>query len=110
MLVEPDVLGRLALLEEEQVRADAGVGLEDAVGQPNDGVQVALLHEVFLEPRLHAFAEERAVGQDHRGPAARLEQADDQGQEQVGRLAGLEMLGEVRSRCRPPRARRRADW
>ena len=95
VLVEPDLLGRLALLEEQQIGADGGVGLEDAVGQADDGVQVALLHQVFLEPRLHAFAEERAVGQDHGGPAAGLEQADDEGQEEVGRLAGLEVLGEV---------------
>ena len=72
VLVEPDVLGRLALLEEQQVGADAGVGLEDAIGQPDDGVEVALLHQVFLEPRLDAFAEQRAVGQHHGGAAARL--------------------------------------
>ena len=95
VLVEPDVLGRLALLEEQQVRADAGVGLEDAVGQADDGVQVALLHQVFLEPRLDAFAEQRAVGQHDGGAAAGLEQADDEGEEEVGGLAGLEVFGEV---------------
>ena len=42
-----------------------------------------------------AFAEERAVGQHDRGPAAGLEQTNDEGQEQVGRLARLEVLGEV---------------
>ena len=79
----------------KQVGADAGVGLEDAVGQADDGVEVALLHQVFLEPRLDAFAEERAVGQDHGGAAAGLEQADDEGEEEIGRLAGLEVFGEV---------------
>ena len=44
---------------------------------------------------LTPFAEKRAIGQDHRGPTVGLEQADDEGQEKVGRLAGLEMLGEV---------------
>ena len=72
-----------------------GVGLEDAVGQPDDGVEVALLHQMLLEPRLHALAEERAVGQHHGGAAAGLQQADDQGEEQVGRLARLEVLREV---------------
>ena len=110
VLVEPDFLGRLALLEEQQVGADAGVGLEDAVGQADDGVQVALLHQMFLEPRLHALAEERAVGQDHGGPAAGLEQADDQRQEQIGRLAGLEVLGEVALDAVFLACRRRADW
>jgi hypothetical protein len=41
VLVEPDVPCRRALGEEEQVGADAGVGVEDAVGQADDGVQVA---------------------------------------------------------------------
>ena len=72
-----------------------GVGLEHAVGQADDGVEVALLHQVLLEPRLHALAEQRAVGQHHGGAAAGLQQADDEGEEQVGRLAGLEVLGEV---------------
>jgi hypothetical protein len=45
---EPNVLGRCALLEEQQVGADGGVGFEDAVGQPDDGVQVALLQQVLL--------------------------------------------------------------
>ena len=95
VLVEPDVLGRRALLEEQQVGADGGVGFEDAVGQADDGVEVALLQQVFLEPRLDAFAEEGAVGQDHGGAAAGFEQAHDEGEEEVGRLAGLEVFGEV---------------
>jgi hypothetical protein len=33
VFVEPDFLGRLAFLEEQQVGLDAGVGGEDAVGQ-----------------------------------------------------------------------------
>jgi len=43
VFVESDGFGRLALLEEQQVRADRGVGFEHAVGQADDGVQVALL-------------------------------------------------------------------
>ena len=87
-----------------------GVGLEDAVGQADDGVEVALLQQVLLEPRLHAFAEQRAVGQHHGGAAAGLEQADDEGEEEVGRLAGLEVLGEVALDAVLLACRRRADW
>ena len=58
-------------------------------------MEVALLHQVLLEPRLHALAEQRAVGQHHGGAPARLQQADDQREEQVGRLAGAEVLREV---------------
>src|SRR3990170_267033 len=61
----------------------------------DDRVEVALLQEVLLEPRLHAFAKERAVGQDDGGAAARLEQTDDESEEEVCRLAGAEVRGEV---------------
>ena len=58
-------------------------------------MQVALFHEMLLEPRLDAFAEQGAVGQDDRGAPVRLQQPDDQGKEQVCGLPGSEMLGEV---------------
>jgi hypothetical protein len=58
-------------------------------------VQVALRQQVLLEPGLDALAEQGSVGQDHGGAAAGLEQADDQGEEEVGGLAGAEVLREV---------------
>ena len=42
---------------------------------------------MFLEPRLDAFAEQGAVGQDHGGASVRLQQADDQGEKEVRRLS-----------------------
>ena len=95
VLVEPDFLGGRALLKEQQVGADAGIGLEDAVGQPDDGVQVALFHQMFFQPRLDAFAKERSIGQDHGGAAIGFEHADDERQKEIGGFAGLEVLGEV---------------
>ena len=70
VFVEPDIPSRLAFLEEEQVGADGGVGPEHGVGQADDGVQVALFHEMLLEPRLDALAEQGAVGEDHCGAPA----------------------------------------
>ena len=95
VFVEPDVPGGLALFEEEQVGADGGIGPEDGVGQAHDGVQVALLQQVLLEPRLDALAEQGAVGQHHGGAPAGLQQPHDQGQEQVGGFLGSKVLGEV---------------
>lgn len=95
MLVEPDVLGRFAFFEEEEVGADAGVGFEDAVGEADDGVQVALSQKVLFQPRFDPFAEEGTVGEDDGGAAVGLEEADDEGQEEVGRFAGAEVGGEV---------------
>jgi len=42
VFVKPDFLRRLAFGEEQEIGFDAGVGSEDAVGQPDDGVQIAL--------------------------------------------------------------------
>ncbi len=69
VLVEPDVRGGSALLEEQQIGADRGIGLKYRIGQADDGVEVALLHQMFLEPRLDALAEQRAIGQHHGGAA-----------------------------------------
>ena len=71
LLVVPDVLGRAGAVEEEQVRRDAGVGREDAVGQADDGVQVELLEQFLLDAGADAVAEERAVGHDHGGARGR---------------------------------------
>jgi hypothetical protein len=84
-----------ALGEEEQVGADAGVGIEDAVGQADDGVQVALGEQGFLDAGLDAFAEEGAVGQHESGAAAGLEDLHQQHEEEVGGLAGAELGGVV---------------
>ena len=62
MLVIPNVFCRAAAIEEQQVRRDAGVGSEDAVGQTNDRVQVEIFQQVFFDPGAHSIAEQRAVG------------------------------------------------
>jgi hypothetical protein len=70
MLVIPDFRGGRALGEEKEIGADAGVGVEDSVGQADDGVEVALVEQGFLDAGLDAFAEEGAVWQDESGAAA----------------------------------------
>ena len=110
VLVEPDVFGRLALLEEQEIRADAGVGFEDAVGQADDGVEVALLHQVFLEPRLDAFAEQRAVRQHHGGAATGLSRRMMRARKRSAVSRGLEVFGEVAFDAVLFLRRRTADW
>jgi hypothetical protein len=58
-------------------------------------VEVALLHQVLLEPRLDALAEERPVGQHHARASAGPEEADDEREKEVRGLARAEMLGKV---------------
>ena len=85
----------LAYIVLEVVIIELAVGFEDAVGQPYDRVKVALLHEMFFESCLDAFAEQGAVGQDDGGTAAGSEQTHDEGQKEIGSFASLEMFGEV---------------
>src|SRR3546814_19158533 len=65
------------------------------MGQANDGVQVALREQMLLEPGLHAFAEQGSVREHHRRNTTRAKQADEQREEQVSRLTGAQMGGEV---------------
>ena len=97
VLVEPDGVGGLAFGEEEEVGLDAGVGGEDAIGQADDGVELALLHEELLHLGLHAFAEEGAIRQDNSTASAldREELFDDEDKEHVRGLAGANVGGVV---------------
>ena len=73
MLVIPNLLGGRPLGEEQEVGADTGLGVEHAVGKPDDRVEVALGQERFLYAGLDAFAEEGAVGQNQPRPSAGFE-------------------------------------
>src|SRR6185312_11016788 len=95
VLVVPDFGGGLALGEEEQVGLDTGVRIEDAVGKTDDGVEVALAEEFFLDASLDALPEEGAVWQNNPRPAAGLQHAHDEDEKEIGGLAGAELTGEV---------------
>ena len=69
LFVIPDFPRRAGAVEEQQVRRDARVGREHAVGQADDGVEVEFLEQFFLDARAHAVAEQRAVGHDDGGTA-----------------------------------------
>jgi len=76
--------------------ADAGVGLEDAAGQGDDGFQLGLFHELL--PRLDegiGGAEEDALRDDDACGAAAVEQSEDAlGEEEFG-LGGIQREGFV---------------
>lgn len=58
-------------------------------------MEIALLHQVFLEPGLHTFAEESAVREHHRRATAWLQETHDERQEEISRLLGAELLRKV---------------
>ena len=85
-------------VEEQEVRRDARVRSEDAVGQPDDGVEIEVLEQFFLDAGADAVAEERAVGHDDRGAAGfrrALEFAHDELKKQQSGFRGLLVFGEV---------------
>ena len=67
LLVVPDLFGRAERSKNSEVRRDARVGSEDAVGQADDGVQVEVFEQFFLDAGADAIAEESAVGHDDSG-------------------------------------------
>jgi hypothetical protein len=101
VLVEPDGVGvevlgavvhRGALGEEQQVGLDGGVGREHALGQADDGVQLAVAQQQFLQRAFDAIAKQKAIGQHHGGAAVFFQQLlDDERHEHVGGFAGAQV-------------------
>ncbi len=97
MLVEPDGFGMemlsavfqyRALGEKQQVGLDGGVWREHALGQADDGVQLAVSQQQFLQRRLDTIAKQETIGQHHGSAAVFLEQFfDDESHEHVGCFA-----------------------
>src|SRR3989338_762344 len=71
-LVIQDFSGRFAFGKENQIRIHSGVGVKDALGQADDGVDIAFFKEFFLDGGFDALAEKRAVGKHDAGAAVGL--------------------------------------
>ena len=101
-VVDPDFPGvalvRLATGEEEHIGLHA-LGVEDAGGQAQDGVQVALVHQVGADLPAGVALEQHVVRHHHSGAAAGLEGAVDVLQKAELLVAGGE--GEVGARRQP---------
>src|SRR6188768_3065113 len=82
VFVKPNFLRRLAFNKEQEIRTDGSVGLKDAVGQTDNRMEITLIQQMFLEPRLDAFAEQRAVGKNHGGATTGSKQPDDKSEKQ----------------------------
>jgi hypothetical protein len=92
-VVEPHVVGAagVGLGEEQDGGGHARIGLEHARGQRHHGVELVVLHDQAAQFLVRlAAAEQHAVGHDDRGPAAGLQQAQEQRQEQQLGLLGLD--------------------
>ena len=90
-IVEPDTVGAAdgGLGEDEDRGRDAGVRLEHAAGEGDDGVELLLLDEDLPErPVGDARPEEDAVGDDDGGAAAGLQEPEEEGEEEDRRCHG----------------------
>ena len=90
--VHAPVLGRV--VEEHHVGLHP-LGVEDAGGQAQDGVQPALVHDVAPDVSAHAGFKQHVVGQHHGGAATGFEQMLDEHEEEVGGFLGADVGGEV---------------
>ena len=70
LLVVPDIFGGTGTVKEDEIGWNAGVRCEDAVRQADDGVEIKVLQQFFLDAGTDAIAEEGAVGDDHTRSAA----------------------------------------
>ena len=64
LLVVPDVFCGTGAIEEEKIRRNARVGSKDAVGEADDGVEIEVFEQFFLDAGADTIAEQRAVGDD----------------------------------------------
>lgn len=94
VIVNPDILRGLALIEEQHVGFHA-VGVENAGGQAQDGMQVVILHQ--LVPHLFGGAAigEHAVRQHHAHAPARAHDGHDVLEEVHLIVAGLDKFRAV---------------
>ncbi len=88
----------MGAVEEHEVRRDARVRSEDAVGEPDDGVKIEVFEQFFFDAGADAVAEEGAVGNDDGSPARfgrALELAHDQLKKEQRGFGGLFIFGKV---------------
>ena len=94
--IEPGLLGGAGAVKEQDVRGDGGIGGEDAAGHTDDGMEVKLRQQLFLDVDLGVVgAEEEAVGQDHRRAAVFFQSVHDDGHEEVSGLAAGQISRKV---------------
>lgn len=69
MFVVPNIFRLAGSIEEQEICRNARVGSEDTIGETNDGMEVEVFEQFFLDAGTDAVAEEDAVGNDDAGAA-----------------------------------------
>ncbi|SDW21205.1 hypothetical protein SAMN05421882_100538 [Nitrosomonas communis] len=87
---KPDLTGRSAPVEKQDVGSNAGVRTKYPLGQAHDSVQVERFQQFLFECGFYPFTKQKAIRQHHGRPTGVvLEQVHDQRHEQIGRFTCL---------------------
>lgn len=97
--VVPDFFGRIPLLEKKKIRIDAGIGIEDALREADDRVEIAFGEKLLFDCRLHPLAKERPVREDDARAPHRFQKVDEEDKEKVRGFLGAEFGRKVRLRA-----------
>ena len=94
--IEPGLLGGASAVEEQDVGGDGRIGGEDAGRHTDDRMEVELRQQLLFQVDLGPVrAEQEAVGQDHRRPAALLQTVHDDRHKEVRGLGAGQVVGEM---------------
>lgn len=95
MVEIPNLFCWFALREEEEVRRNAGIGVKYPVRQSDDGMEVAIGEEFFLDAGRDAFSEKESVWQYHSRASSRFQNRHNEHKEEERRFRRLELGGEI---------------
>ena len=96
-VIEEDVVCPSALGEDQDPGGHARVGPEHSAGQRDHGFQLVLVHQELAQLTVRTGrAEQHAIGHDGRRPAAGVQHAQDQREEEQLGFLGLDLAQEAR--------------
>ena len=93
--VEPCFCCRLCVIEEQQIGGNGSIGAEHRAGQSDNGVQIKLANELFLDVYLRIVqTEQETIRHDNSSSAVFLQTVQDHRHEQIGSLRACQIIGE----------------
>ncbi|CDA53320.1 unknown [Clostridium sp. CAG:138] len=85
--VEPCFRCRLCVIEEQQIGGNGSIGAEHRAGQSDNGVQIKLANELFLDVYLRIVqTEQETIRHDNSSSAVFLQTVQDNRHKQIGSL------------------------
>ena len=93
--IEPCFCCRLCVIEEQQIGGNGSIGAEHRARQSDNGVQIKLANELFLDVYLRIVqTEQETIRHDNSSSAVFLQTVQDHRHEQIGGLRACQIIGE----------------